>query len=78
MGVALAIALLAFLGSHLAIVATLLRRRAWWRALCALTVPPLAPWWAWDRKARSRPLAVAWLGALGAYAALVLVALTES
>jgi hypothetical protein len=74
MGVALAIALFAFLAAHLAIAGALARKRAWMKALGALAVPPLAPWWAWDRRARLRPLAIAWLAAFGAYAALALVA----
>ena len=76
MGVALAIALASFVGAHLAIVVTLIRRGAWLRAAGALVVPPLAAWWAWDRRASARPLALAWLGALAAYAALRIVAAT--
>jgi hypothetical protein len=72
MGIALAIALAAFAGAHLAIVIALAARRSWWKALGALLVLPLAPWWGWQE--RLRPLAIAWLVALGAYAALVVVA----
>jgi hypothetical protein len=74
MGVALAIALLALSTSHLAIVVALARGGRWGRALGALALPPLAPWWAWDRRAKVRPLAVVWVAAFGAYAALVAVA----
>lgn len=74
MGVALAIALVAFLASHLAIVVTLARTGRWGRALGALAVPPLAPWWAWDRRARGRRVAIAWLAAFGAYAGLAVIA----
>jgi len=73
MGVALAIALASFVAAHLAIVANLVRRRAWLKAVAALLVPALAPWWAWDRRANARPLALVWLAALVAYATLVLV-----
>ncbi len=73
MGVALAITLLAFVAAHLAIVANLLRRRAWLRALGALVVAPLAPWLGWDLAA-ARPIAVVWLVAFGAYAALAFAA----
>lgn len=74
MGLALAIALVAFVGAHLAIVIGLFARRSWGRALGALVVLPLAPWWAWGPEARMRPWAIAWLAALGAYAALGLAA----
>jgi hypothetical protein len=74
MGVGLAIALASFVAAHLAIVASLVRRRAWLKAVAALFVPALAPWWAWDRRANARPLALAWLAALVAYATLVLAA----
>jgi len=74
MGVALAIALASFVAAHVAIVVALARNGAWLRAAGALVLPPLAPWWAWDRRARARPLALAWLGALVAYAALVFAA----
>jgi hypothetical protein len=73
MGVALAIALVALLVAHAAIVATLVRRARWLRALAALCVPPLAPWWAWDL---TRPLALAWLTSFGLYALLAVIAAT--
>jgi hypothetical protein len=74
MGVALAITLATFIAVHLAIALSLARRGAWLKALGALALPPLAAWWAWDRRAKTRPLAVAWLAAIGAYAALVFAA----
>lgn len=64
--VLLLIGLVAFAGTHVAIVAELARRREWWRALVALLVAPFAPWWAWERGLRRR--ALAWIGALGVYA----------
>jgi hypothetical protein len=74
MGVALAIALVAFLGAHLAIAAVLTGKGRWGRGALALVVPPLAPWWAWDRRVGARPLAIAWLAAFAAYAALTVAA----
>jgi hypothetical protein len=74
MGAALAIALGVFTLAHLSIVVALVTRRAWLRAFGALVVLPLAPWWVWG--SRTRPLAMVWLGALGAYAALALLART--
>jgi hypothetical protein len=70
-GVALALALTVFAGAHVAIVGGLARRRAWRKALAALLVPPLAPWWAFRLGMRAR--AYVWLGAVGAYAACVVV-----
>jgi hypothetical protein len=70
MGVALAIAL--FVLAHLALVGALAARRAWFRALGALLVPPLAPWWGWQIGQRASSLT--WLVALAAYAGLAFAA----
>jgi hypothetical protein len=72
MGVALAIALAAFVLAHLALVGALAARRAWFRALGALLVPPLAPWWGWQIGQRASSLT--WLVALAAYAGLAFAA----
>jgi hypothetical protein len=72
MGLALAIALAAFVLAHLWLVGALFSRRAWLRALGALLVPPLAPWWGWQ--IGQKATALAWLTALGAYAGLTFVA----
>ncbi|HXN34200.1 MAG TPA: hypothetical protein VN894_20200 [Polyangiaceae bacterium] len=66
MGIALAVALAAFAVAHLTLVAGLARRRPWWRAILALAVPPLAPWWGWRAGLRAR--AIAWGTALALYA----------
>ena len=51
--------------AHAAIVFGLVRRRPWWRALVALAVPPLAPYWAWREQMRSR--AAIWAASLAIY-----------
>jgi hypothetical protein len=72
MGVALAIALAAFVFAHLWLVGALASRRAWLRAVGALLVPPLAPWWGWQ--IGQKTTALAWLAALGVYAGLTFAA----
>jgi hypothetical protein len=72
MGVALAIALAAFLLAHGWLALALVTRRAWLRALGAMLIPPLAPWWGWQ--IGQRTAALVWLIALGAYAGLTFVA----
>ncbi|MGA7123854.1 MAG: hypothetical protein WBY94_27375 [Polyangiaceae bacterium] len=66
MGIALAAALVAFAFAHIALVVGLARRRLWWRAVLALAVPPLAPWWGWNAGMRRRT--VAWVTSLALYA----------
>jgi hypothetical protein len=53
---------------HLALVFGLAVRPPRWRALVALVVPPLAPWWGYADKMRVRTFA--WIGCAVAYAAL--------
>jgi hypothetical protein len=72
MGIALALALLAFIAAHLALVAGIARRGLWWRAAAALVFAPLAPWWGWQAAMRRRTLA--WAAALAIYAFAVAVA----
>ena len=67
MGVALLVVLASLVGAHVALVAGLLRRRAWWRAVAATFVAPLAPWWGYQAGMRVRSFV--WLGAVGSYAA---------
>jgi hypothetical protein len=57
--------------THLALVYGLVYRRPRWRALAALVVPPLAPWWGW-REHRKR--SVLWILAVAGYLILRLVA----
>ncbi len=66
MGIVLAIALVAFVAAHLAIVAGLAQRRAWLRAGIAFVIAPLAPWWGWEAGMRLRTMA--WGAALALYA----------
>ena len=66
MGIALAVALVAFAAAHVTLVAGLARRRPWWRAIVALAVLPLAPWWGWRAGMRRRT--IAWGAALAIYA----------
>jgi hypothetical protein len=72
MGTALTLVFLAFVGAHLALVVGLARRGAWGRAIAALVVAPLAPWWGWGEGMRIRT--VAWGAALLLYAVGVAVA----
>jgi hypothetical protein len=66
MGIALAVALLAFVAAHLALIAGIARRGRWWRAAVALVFAPLAPWWGWQLGMRRRTFA--WAAALVVYA----------
>jgi hypothetical protein len=60
-----ATALVLWIGLHGALLVLLARAKPRWRALVALIVPPLAPYWAWSDGAR-RPV-YAWAGALAGY-----------
>jgi hypothetical protein len=81
-GLALAIALLAFLTAHLALVVGLARRpsrpggRPGWRrfadCVAALVVMPLAPWWGY--RAGMRGWTIAWGASLVLYALGTVVA----
>jgi hypothetical protein len=64
---ALVVALLVFLGAHAALLVSLAARPPRYRALVALVVPPLAPYWAWRSALRTR--VYVWLGSLALYAA---------
>ncbi|MCA9588449.1 MAG: hypothetical protein KC657_24195 [Myxococcales bacterium] len=68
----LVVALAAHFGSHVAVSVALARKAKWYLGLVAFLVPPLAPYWAF--KAGLRPLGLAWLGSLAAYAAGVAAA----
>ena len=68
----LAAALLAHAGAHVALLVVLARGRPRYRALVALVLPPLAPYYGL-LVGQSR-LAFVWLGALGVYAAGVALA----
>jgi hypothetical protein len=72
MGWCLASALTVFLAAHVVLVAGLARRRAWGRAVVALLVPPLAPWWGY--REGLRVATIAWCAALAVYALGVIVA----
>lgn len=52
--------------AHASIVAALATRSPKWRALAALVVPPLAPYWALHEKLRGR--AVTWIASALVYA----------
>ena len=65
-GVALTVVLAVFVAAHAVLVAGLARRRAWRRAVVALLVPPLAPWWGWSAGLRAPTLV--WCAALALYA----------
>ena len=72
MGIALALALAAFVTAHFALVAGIGARGPWWCAVLSLVVAPLAPWWGWGLGMRRRTLA--WAAALALYAFGVSVA----
>jgi hypothetical protein len=73
-GVALTVVLAAFVAAHGMLVGGLARRRAWGRAVVALVVPPLAPWWGWG--AGLRVATVVWCAALALYTAGVVALAT--
>jgi hypothetical protein len=60
-----AIALVAMLGVHVALLVRLAMHAPRYRALVALAVPPLAPYWSWRTGARR--LVYVWAGALALY-----------
>jgi hypothetical protein len=62
----IAAALAVFVAAHVALVAGLARRRAWTRAVVALVVPPLAPWWGYREGLRTAT--IVWCAALALYA----------
>jgi hypothetical protein len=66
-----AMALVLFVGAHVTLLVSLVRRRPRYRALVALAVPPLAPYWAWRGELRTK--VYVWLAALALYAAGVAV-----
>jgi hypothetical protein len=53
--------------THVALVYGLVYKRPRWRALAALVVPPLAPWWGW-REHRKR--SILWVLAVAGYLVL--------
>ncbi len=65
-GIALGLALVTLVVTHVVIVVSLARRRALGRAGLALVIPPLAPFWAFE--AGLKALAWTWVGAFGLYA----------
>ena len=66
-----ALALVTFLGAHVALLSTLFARVPRYRGLVALAVPPLAPYWGWRVELRTR--VYVWLGSLAVYAAGVAI-----
>ncbi len=74
LGAWLALALVAQIGAHVAIVAGLAQRHPRWRALAALLIPPLAPLWGWNKMPRRARL---WALAFAAYA-VAMLAVTAS
>jgi|HubBroStandDraft_6_1064221.scaffolds.fasta_scaffold677471_2 hypothetical protein len=65
MGIALALVLAVLAGAHVSIVAGLAQRHIYGRAVVALMVPPLAPWWSWEAGLRRRTMV--WGAALALY-----------
>jgi len=67
--VALSILVLAFAvlaTTHVALLLGLARRAPRWRALFALLIPPLAPWWGWQERLCGR--CAVWLASMALYA----------
>lgn len=60
-----------FVTAHVALVFGLARTPPRWRAAVALVVPPLAPYWGWQRLRRR---AIVWVAAALAYTVLLLAA----
>ena len=68
----LAMALVMEVGAHVGLLAGLARRGPRWRAVVALFLPPLAPYWGWQLGMTRRTYT--WIAALAAYTiALALV-----
>jgi hypothetical protein len=66
--IALVVSFAALVTAHVAVVAGLAVREPRWRALVALAVPPLAPFWAIQSQCFVR--SAAWVASAAAYAAL--------
>jgi uncharacterized membrane protein YdcZ (DUF606 family) len=60
-----ALALVAFLAAHTALIVFVFSRPPRYRGLVALAVPPLAPYWAWQGGLHAR--VYLWLTSLAAY-----------
>jgi hypothetical protein len=72
----LALLLLAFAAlvtAHFTLVFGLSRRPPRWRALVALIVAPLAPWWGWRERMRAR--GAVWIAAAAIYVIALALAL---
>jgi hypothetical protein len=67
----LVLAFAAVVTAHVTLVVGLAGRTPRWRALVALVVPPLAPYWGWDGLRRR---SVLWMVGAAAYAVLRVVA----
>jgi hypothetical protein len=63
--VVVVLALVAMLGAHVALLVLLVMRPPRYRAVVALAVPPLAPYWGWQ--GGSRRLASVWGAGLVLY-----------
>jgi hypothetical protein len=64
--IALVVAFATLVTAHLSLAARLARTPPWWRALVALFVPPLAPYWGLREGLRIR--SAIWIAAAVAYA----------
>ena len=68
---ALVLAFAVLVTAHVALVVGLAARAPRWRALVALAVPPLAPYWGWSPLRRR---SVLWVASAVAYGVLRIVA----
>jgi hypothetical protein len=70
--IALVVSFAALVTTHVLLVAGLAARGPWWKALVALVVAPLAPYWALRAYMRAR--SVAWIACAFVYAAALVAA----
>ena len=71
--VILAVAFGVLVTAHVALLFVLGARRPRWRAAVAFIVPPLAPYWGWQERARAA--SATWVFGLVFYAVALLMAL---
>jgi hypothetical protein len=63
----LVLAFATYVTAHVTLAFGLGYRRPRWRALVALVIAPLAPWWGWRAKMRAR--SVLWIASVVVYVA---------
>ncbi len=71
----LVVAFAALLTAHVTLAVGLVRRTPRWRALVALFVAPLAPWWGW--RAHMRVRGAVWVAAAAVYGVALMVSMSR-